>query len=72
MDARNIPSYEAALCTAISRSPLCEAASILHDKLQNGDMLCNIIYLTYIAPERLMAVEICSRLRQPSWIAGLR
>lgn len=25
-------------------------------------MLYNIIYLTYIAPERLMVVEICSEL----------
>ena len=35
-----------------------EAVSILRDKPQNGDMLYNIIYLTYIAPERLMVVEI--------------
>ena len=39
-----------------------EAVSILRDKPQNGDMLYNIIYLTYIAPERLMVVEICSKL----------
>lgn len=39
-----------------------EAVSILRDKPQNGDMLYNIIYLTYIAPERLTVVEICSKL----------
>ena len=39
-----------------------EAVSILRDEPQNGDMLYNIIYLTYIAPERLMVVEICSKL----------
>ena len=39
-----------------------EAVSILRDKPQNGDMLYNIIYLTYIAPERLAVVEICSKL----------
>lgn len=39
-----------------------EAISILRQKPQNGEMLYNIIYLTYVAPERMMVVEICSKL----------
>jgi len=39
-----------------------EAISILRQKPQNSEMLYNIIYLTYVAPERMMVVEICSKL----------
>lgn len=39
-----------------------EAISILRDKPGNGAQLYELIYLTYVAPEKLMIVEICSRM----------
>lgn len=39
-----------------------EAISVLRDKPGNGQTLYDLIHLTYIAPEKLMIVEICSKL----------
>ena len=39
-----------------------EAISILRNKPGNGELLYNLIHLTYVAPEKLMISEICLQL----------
>ena len=39
-----------------------KAISILRNKPGNGELLYNLIYLTYVALEKLMIAEICAQL----------